>query len=157
MSGVLHISAKVLTGEALAAQHQGETELAVDPASVLTPTAWDYIRRHRLTLSRLAAGAVPAVAAVDDAQPLPQLQQAETPVQEVGPTAASPADEFGSGFAEPTSCSDCAIHALLRQGDTSCSCGGCNRHRQLEELVRQGKATPAEELVREITARINGD
>ena len=175
MADVLHISERVITGEILAARHGSETQVGVDTGAVLTPTAWDYIRRHRLTVDR---GYVPepAQAAASSEMTLETTGPESAGAQTAAPEADAPSqvhppgrcerphqpfgcrtDEFGSGFAEPASCTDCPIHARFRQGDTSCSCEGCNRHRHLEELVRQGRATPAEELVREITARIGGE
>lgn len=170
MADVLYISERVITGEILAARHGSETRVGVDTGAVLTPTAWDYIRRHRLTVER---GAAPATTG---AVPPPETPESPAPPETAKPAAGAPSpadppgrcerphqpfgcrtDEFGSGFAEPASCTDCPIHARFRQGDTSCSCEGCNRHRHLEELVRQGRATPAEELVREITARLGGE
>ena len=161
MADVLHISERVITGEILAARHGSEPRVGVGTGAVLTPTAWDYIRRHRLTVERGAppeaasAAAKPETAKPAAVEPSPADPpgRCERPHQPFGCRT----DEFGSGFAEPASCTDCPIHARFRQGDTSCSCEGCNRHRHLEELVRQGRATPAEELVREITARLGGE
>ena len=161
MADVLHISERVITGEILAARHGSEPRIGVGTGAVLTPTAWDYIRRHRLAVDRgdsqeMAGAAAPsetAEPAADALSPADPPGRCEHPHQPLGCRT----DEFGSGFAEPTSCTDCPIHARFRQGDMSCSCEGCNRHRHLQELVRQGRATPAEELVREITARLGGE
>lgn len=165
MAGVLDIAVKVLTGDELARRHGDQTALRLGPGTVVTPTAWDYIRRHRLVLERDGAEAAP---------------QEETPVaQEVPPEGgAAQADqarqvhpgrcdhptrsygcqteEFGSGFAQPTSCGDCPIHALKRQGVAGCSCQGCNRHEAVQEQVRQGQVPDIEELVQRITDQIIG-
>jgi hypothetical protein len=48
MATVLSITASVLTGDDLRRQHDGEEELLLTAGTVLTPTAWDYLREAGL-------------------------------------------------------------------------------------------------------------
>ena len=48
----MHIGDPVVTGDLLAREHKGERAVSVVPDAILTPTAWDYIRQHRLQLVR---------------------------------------------------------------------------------------------------------
>ena len=52
MAGVLYLQDPVVTGDLIGRQHKGERELSLTPEAILTPTAWDYIRQHRLVLSQ---------------------------------------------------------------------------------------------------------
>lgn len=119
----MHIDAPVVTGDVLAREHQGERILSVPDSAILTPTAWDYIRQHRLQLRRGEAVA----------------------------DHASEHEEFGSGYVEPLRCGDCAIHQRKQAGDRAASCAGCNRHKTLLQQIEQGQATDPEALVEQIT------
>ncbi len=139
MAKALHIDAPVVTGDLLGREHQGERTLCLAPSAILTPTAWDYIRQHRLQLSRGAVGA-PAEADAD-------AGRCEHPDRACG----CEHEEFGSGYVEPTRCSDCAVHQRKKEGDSEASCEGCNRYKTLLQQIEQGRATDPEALVEQIT------
>lgn len=153
MAAVLHIDDTVVTGDLLSRAHQGEREFSFVPDAILTPTAWDYIRQHRLQVSR--GGGVSAATSSNAGQP----DTAETAGQIISEGRCEHPDrscgcqheEFGSGYVEPSCCHDCAIHKLKREGDAEASCEGCNRHKTLMQLVARGKASDPEELVRRIS------
>ena len=139
MAKALHIDAPVVTGDLLAREHKGERMLSVAPGAILTPTAWDYIRQHRLQLSR--GEAVAAAEAVADAG------QCEHPDRACG----CEHEEFGSGYVEPASCGDCAVHERKQEGDPEASCTGCNRYKTLLQQIEKGQASDPEALVEQIT------
>ena len=139
MAEALHIDDPVVTGDLLGREHKGERMLSVVPGAILTPTAWDYIRQHRLQLSRGAAGAAAEVVA--------DAGQCEHPDRACG----CEHEEFGSGYVEPTSCSDCAIHERKQAGDSEASCAGCNRYKTLLQQIEKGQASDPEALVEQIT------
>ncbi len=153
MAAVLHIDDTVVTGDLLSRAHQGEREFSFVPDAILTPTAWDYIRQHRLQVSR--GGEVSAATSSNEGQP----ETAETEGRIISEGQCEHPDrscgckheEFGSGYVEPSCCHDCAIHKLKREGDAEASCEGCNRHKTLVQLVARGKASDPEELVRRIS------
>ncbi|MDP7291532.1 MAG: hypothetical protein QF497_04850, partial [Verrucomicrobiota bacterium] len=122
MSSVLHIKEMVVTGDDLARAHQSQEELCVDTAAVLTPTAWDYIRDHRLRLTRGATtpepsepsepvAPSPSASVVDEVQMVPH-GQCDQPTRSCGCAT----EEFGSGFVQPDRCDMCAIHQLKVAG-----------------------------------------
>ncbi len=163
MERVLYIADPVVTEDTLGQQHRGQKEVWVDPRAVITPTGWDYIRQHQLHLSRTEAE--PAAAEPEEAEgsQLTEVQPAaaETQLVQEGrcdhPDHAygCRTDEFGSGFAEPSSCSDCAIHQQQQQqGKANGGCQGCNRHKTVQELVAAGEAADIEALVQQITDQI---
>ena len=139
MTEALHIDAPVVTGDLLGREHKGERTLSVAPGAILTPTAWDYIRQHRLQLSRGAA--VAAVDAVADAG------RCEHPDRSCG----CEHEEFGSGYVEPAHCGDCAVHERKKEGDPEASCEGCNRYKTLLQQIEQGQASDPEALIKQIT------
>ncbi len=153
MAAVLHIDDTVVTGDLLSRAHQGEREFSFVPDAILTPTAWDYIRQHRLQVSR--GGEVSAATSSNEGQP----ETAETEGRIISEGQCEHPDrscgckheEFGSGYVEPSCCHDCAIHKLKREGDAEASCEGCNRHKTLVQLVARGKASDPEELIRRIS------
>ncbi|HIG57408.1 MAG TPA: hypothetical protein EYG11_21685 [Candidatus Latescibacteria bacterium] len=153
MAAVLHIDDTVVTGDLLSRAHQGEREFSFVPDAILTPTAWDYIRQHRLQVSR--GGEVSAATSSNEGQP----ETAETEGRIISEGQCEHPDrscgckheEFGSGYVEPSCCHDCAIHKLKREGDAEASCEGCNRHKTLMQLVARGKASDPEELIRRIS------
>ncbi len=134
MSEALHIDAPVVTGDLLGRTHQGERTLNVAASAILTPTAWDYIRQHRLQLSRGAAVAADA-------------GRCEHPDRACG----CEHEEFGSGYVEPADCSTCAVHQRKQAGDAAASCAGCNRYKTLLQQIEQGQASDPEALVEQIT------
>ena len=139
MAKALHIDAPVVTGDLLGREHKGERTLSVAPSAILTPTAWDYIRQHRLQLSR--GEAVAAVEAIADAG------RCEHPDRACG----GQHEEFGSGYVEPARCGDCAVHERKQAGDPEASCAGCNRYKTLLQQIEKGQATDPESLVEQIT------
>ena len=128
MAEALHIDVPVVTGDVLGRTHQGERVLSVSPGAILTPTAWDYIRQHRLQLRRGAAVAAPAAEG-----------------------SGCEHEEFGSGYVEPARCGDCAVHQRKKAGDAVASCTGCNRYKTLLQQIEQGQAIAPEALVEQIT------
>lgn len=159
MASVLHIADPVVTGEMFKRQHQGQTQVCVGQRAVVTPTAWDYIREHRLQLVRGETPAAPAptgpaVSLVREAQPpamatatqLVPESRCEHPEQPYG----CKTDEFGSGFVEPSSCHDCQVHADCKESRAAGGCEGCNRHHTFQSLA----PVDLEALVQQITDQI---
>ncbi|NKB70170.1 MAG: hypothetical protein GKR89_24105 [Candidatus Latescibacteria bacterium] len=146
MAGQFRIEDQVVTGDALQRQHQGQGQVSVLPQAVITPTGWDYIRQHRLEVVRSTTAP----------QSLPEAEDADTAVaaQQSQPGRCDQPDkpfgcqteEFGSGFAEPTSCHDCTINKLRLEGRQDVDCHGCNRHKALQQVA----GVQADELVRHI-------
>ena len=169
MAGVLYLQDPVITGDLICRQHKGERELSLVPEAILTPTAWDYIRQHRLVLSQ-GESALPA--SEQAAEPIGSTAQLEQAAEPIGPTAnechqtgegrcehpdrpmGCVQEEFGSGYVEPSCCRECAIHKLKLEGDKNASCEGCNRHKTLMQLVEKGQASDPEELIREVSALV---
>lgn len=134
MAAALHIDAPVVTGDLLGRAHKGERALRVAPGAILTPTAWDYIRQHRLQVRR----GEPVAAAADG-------------VAGAGRACGCQHEEFGSGYVEPARCGDCAVHQRKKAGDPEASCAGCNRYKTLLQQIEKGQATHPEALVEQIT------
>ena len=138
MAADFHIADPVVTGDLLKSLHRDEKEVWIHPGSVVTPTAWDYIREWRLRVVR------------DHREP-PASDERETEAQvgnkllqegrclKPGQSCGCDGDEFGSGFVEPASCGECAIFRLQREGKPNAGCEGCNRAasagKELEEMV----------------------
>lgn len=139
MAKALHIDAPVVTGDLLGREHKGERTLSVSSSAILTPTAWDYIRQHRLQLSR--GETVAAVEAGADAG------RCEHPDRACG----CEHEEFGSGYVEPAHCGDCAVHERKKAGDPEASCEGCNRYKTLLQQIEKGQASDPEALIEQIT------
>lgn len=129
----MHIDVPVVTGDLLGREHKGERVLSVSPSAILTPTAWDYIRQHRLQVQR--------------GEPVADAGRCEQPDRPCG----CEHEEFGSGFVEPERCGDCAIHQRKKAGDPEASCAGCNRYKTLLQQIDKGQATAPEDLVAQIT------
>jgi len=169
MAGVLYLQDPVVTGDLIGRQHKGERELSLIPEAILTPTAWDYIRQHRLILSQ-GESALPA--SEQAAEPIGSTAKLEQVAESIGSTPnechqagegrcehpqrpmGCVHEEFGSGYVEPSCCRDCAIHKLKIEGDKNVSCEGCNRHKTLMQLVEKGQASDPEELIREVSALV---
>ena len=143
----MHIGDPVVTGDLLAREHKGERAVSVVPDAILTPTAWDYIRQHRLQLVR---GQVSAPAAEVAEERIGGEGRCDHPDRSSG----CQHEEFGSGYVEPACCSECAIHARKKAGDANASCEGCNRHKTLLHLIDQGEASDPEQLIREVSAMV---
>ena len=155
MSSVLHIQEMVVTGDDLARVHQGQEELCVVDAAVLTPTAWDYIRDQRLRLTRAASMPEPSepvaptasTNVVNEARMVPHAQ-CDQPSRSCG----CKTEEFGSGFVQPERCGVCAIHQLKVAGQANPGCEGCNLNGHCDGEPGSDAAT--ETLVSQITEQI---
>lgn len=160
MAGRLHISETVVTEEILRARHGGQREVSVAPGAVVTPTGWDYLRSHRVRLTR-AEPPGPGRSRPAPAEAVPEVLP---PGAEGGVLGRGRCDhpdrpygckteEFGSGFVEPSSCSECAVHQAEAAGRPNGGCGGCNRRaaadREEEALVQR--------LTDEIMRRLSED
>ena len=132
----MHIDVPVITGDLLGREHKGERILSVSPSAILTPTAWDYIRQHRLQVRR----GEPVEGGAD-------AGRCEQPDRACG----CQHEEFGSGFVEPAHCGDCAVHQRKKVGDSAASCAGCNRYKTLLQQIEKGQATAPEDLVAQTT------
>ena len=127
------------------ALHRDEKEVCISPQSVITPSAWDYIREWRLRVIR--EHGEPPAAAPENVEALEgnKLLQ-EGRCQQRDRSCGCDGDEFGSGFVEPASCRQCAIHRLQQEGKPNAGCEGCNRARSAR--------TDMETVVRRITDQI---
>ena len=153
-ASVLYVEESVVTGDVLVKTHSDEEEVCVSETAIVTPTGWDYLRNFRL---RLVRGCGPG-----STKPIPQkvvLKQIDPNEMDGLGICNQPEsscgcvdEEFGSGFVEPSSCNDCAVHELKRKGDDSVNCNGCNRRVLLEELVKSGRSVEPEQLIREVTS-----
>ena len=174
MAVVAHIADRVVTGDTLARQHQGEEEVRVSPRAVVTPTGWDYIRQHRLALVRGEPESVaqgPAAPAADgsrspriaevrplspDEMRLVQEGRCDHPDRPYG----CETDEFGSGFAEPASCCDCGVGGESQEPGPTEACDGCNRKNGAAAASDPGRDDEIDALVQyitdEIMARLEG-
>ncbi|MFA6112196.1 MAG: hypothetical protein WDA75_25845 [Candidatus Latescibacterota bacterium] len=164
MAGVLQIADPVVTGDGLRLLHRGQIEVQVGPKTVLTPTAWDYVRQHRLHVVRSGAeGSGPVAASPGSTGEVSPPAATAAPagatvgnlVREVPPSQmvaqgrcdhpdrpfGCKTEEFGSGFAEPASCQDCPVNRLRQEGQASPGCEGCNR-----EQAAAGAGAGQEEL-----------
>jgi len=138
MDAVLYIDAAVVTEKVLGRAHKGERVVCVGEKAIVTPTARDYVRQHKLELvqgeaaQRLAAAGGVA-----------QEVGCEHPQQCYG----CEKEEFGSGYAAPDCCDDCAIRALQLQGKPNAGCEGCNLYKtERHDSVDEGDA-----LVQQVT------
>lgn len=147
MSRACHLDAPIITEALLRQQHQGQEELRLLPGSVITPTGWDYIRQHRLKVIRGPAPAAPAPAPGLIPELTPSSLVQEGRCDHPDRACGCQTEEFGSGFVEPASCGQCAIHQA--QGGCGPACQGCNRHKSAAVLPGV-----SEELVRQIAAQV---
>jgi hypothetical protein len=145
----LFLGAPVVTEALLRQEHQGQEELRLRPGAVITPTGWDFIRQHRLKVTRgeapAPAAAAPSSALIPELTPSSLVQEGrcDHPDRPCG----CQTEEFGSGFVEPHSCGECAVHQT--HGGCGPACKGCNRHQSAAVLTGV-----SEELVRQITAQV---
>ena len=150
MDAALHIIEAVVTGDDISRVHQGEGVLRINSTTVLTPTAWDYIRDHRIRVNRetsVTAPQLPAANSSDTAQMVPHGECAE-PEKSCGCAT----DEFGSGFVQPASCGTCAIEQFKVEGRENPGCEGCNLNGAGEDEA--GAENEVDALVAQITAEI---
>ena len=160
MAGRLHISETVVTEEILRTRHAGQQEVSVAAGAVVTPTGWDYLRSHRVRLTRgeppgpgwsrpASAEAVPEVLPPGAEGGVLGRGRCDHPDRPYG----CKTEEFGSGFVEPSSCSECAVYQAEAAGRPNGGCGGCNRRaaadREEEALVQR--------LTDEIMRRLSKD
>ena len=167
MAGELHIDEAVITEECISRRHGGESEIHILKSAVITPTGWDFIRLHRLQVVRVERAALRPVVALSSVA----AGAGRRPIREIRPTADDTsllqqgrydfpdraygcrAEEFGSGFVEPSSCRDCALNGQQQscatmEGD---GCHGCNRLRTLQTSGARGDI---EDLVQRLTEEI---
>jgi len=154
----LYIEEAVITGELLARRHGEEGEVRVTPSAIVTPTGWDYLRQHRLQLSR---GTAPEPASPPAADRPASIAEVEPPQMDGAGRCDQPdrscgcqTEEFGSGYVEPSSCQDCAIYHMKRRGEQGADCHGCNRRVLLDQLVESGQGVDPEQLIREVTSLV---
>ena len=164
MASVLYIADPVVTEEILSRQHQGQEEVCVDPRSVITPTGWDYIRQHRLQVSRGEAEPPPPEPPPPEASLTPEIA-----IQEILPAVADEnrlvqegrcdypeqpcgcrTEEFGSGFVEPSSGPDRPVHQSP-PGESGADSEGNNSHEIVRDTVSGDRAADLEALVQRIT------
>ena len=155
MSSTCHIDAQVVTEALLRQEHQSQEELSVLPGAVITPTGWDYIRQHRLRVVRRVAPApaqpsAPGLITELTPSSLVQEGRCDHPDRSCG----CQTEEFGSGFVEPHSCGECAVHHS--QGGCGEACKGCNRHKSPPALQQIALPGVSEDLVRQIVAQVMG-
>lgn len=147
MAQVLDIAAAVVTEEVLRQAHTGQQEIRVAPGALVTPSGWDFLRYHRLQLVRGGAlGSATATSRSGSAAPAASATAASaTAITEILPPGSEAGvlsrgrcdhpdkafgcrtEEFGSGFVEPSSCSDCAIQQVRQVQPGGSNCGGCNK------------------------------
>jgi hypothetical protein len=162
MAHVLDISEAVVTEQVLDSRHAGEAEVRVGPGAVVTPSGWDYLRFHRLRLTRGGSTGQPAphpaVNRVGVAAAIPEVLP---PGSEAGVLSRGRCDhpdraygcrteEFGSGFVEPSSCSDCAIHKAQQSGAANSGCDGCNKADSLDHDVEALVQNLTNEIMRRL-------
>ena len=122
MASILYIEEAVVTGDLLSRLHGDESEIRIADSAIVTPTGWDYIRQHRVQLSKGEAPAFPRrspngvadVSQISEVEPL-QMDGAGR-CEHPGRSCGCQTEEFGSGYVEPSSCHDCAIFHMKRRG-----------------------------------------
>lgn len=145
MAQVLNITAAVVTQDVLRMVHAGEQEVRVDPGALVTPSAWDFLRYHRLRLIRGQTASAAAPAAERTHAAAAPARSGATAITEILPPGSDAGvlsrgrydhpdkaygcrtEEFGSGFVEPC-CSDCAIKQAreVRPAGGHRDCDDCN-------------------------------
>ena len=173
MTQVLDITAAVVTQDVLSKAHAGEQEVRVDPGALVTPSAWDFLCYHRLRLIRGSAASATASSAERSYVAAAPATSGATAITEILPPGSDAgvlsrgrydhpdkafgcrSEEFGSGFVEPSCCSDCAIRQAreVQPAGGNCGCGGCNKAAtpddDSEALVQQ----LTDEIMRRLEAR----
>ena len=160
MASILYIEEAVVTGDLLSRLHGDESEIRIADSAIVTPTGWDYLRQHRVQLSK---GDAPAstrcspngVADVSQSSEVEHSQmdgagRCEHPSRSCG----CQTEEFGSGYVEPSSCDDCAIFHMKRRGESGADCHGCNRRVLLDQLAESGQGIDPEQLIRQVTSLV---
>ena len=56
MASILYIEEAVVTGDLLSRLHRDESEIRIADSAIVTPTGWDYLRQHRVQLSKGGSG-----------------------------------------------------------------------------------------------------
>lgn len=162
MAGVVHIADPVVTGDSLARQHQGEEEVRVAARAVITPTGHDYIRQHRLRVVRgepdppppsqpVSASSVPQDPRIAEVRPLSaeemrlvQEGRCDYPDRPYG----CETEEFGSGFAAPSSGGECEVEGEQKEPGAAEARGDQGHGADIEALVQY--------ITDEIMARLKG-
>lgn len=153
MAAPLHIDASLVTEALLTQLLKDEREISLADGAIITPSARDYMRLHRVTVVDARRSAAPSRTVAPS--------EMGTPIQEVLPPGAEGGllyqgrcdhpdrsfgcrtEEFGSGFVQPACCAACA--AKGSNGGPGCDCDGCNR---------QGDDASFEALVQKLTDEI---
>jgi hypothetical protein len=163
MATILYLADPVITGDTLKRRHQGQTQLCVGSRAVLTPTAWDYLREHRMQVVRgdvSGAPAAPSPALIAQVQPTALATDTqlvpESRCEQPGQPFGCKTEEFGSGFVEPSACRDCQVHGQCREGAGSGDCAGCNRNRSLQALAPTDLEALVQRITDQIMARLEG-
>jgi hypothetical protein len=152
MTSVLYIEESIVTGEILVGAHSGEREVCVNETAIVTPTGWDFLRNSRLRLIRSSVTKKPVSSRLVKEKTDQYMMDGLGRCNQPDCSSGCIDEEFGSGFVEPTSCQDCAIHELKRKGDNSANCNGCNRRVLLDQLSESADIMEPEQLIREVTA-----
>ena len=159
MASILYIEEAVVTGDILSRRHGDESEVYIADSAIVTPTGWDYLRQHRVQLSKGEIPISPRGSSDGEGHPsIPEVEPAqmdgsgrcELPSRSCG----CQTEEFGSGYVEPSSCHDCAIFHMKRRGETRADCHGCNRRVLLDQLAESGQRVDPEQLIREVTSLV---
>ena len=147
MASTLYIEEAVVTGDILSRRHGDESEVYIADSAIVTPTGWDYLRQHRVQLSR---GEVPEVPqhSSDDSSDTPKITEIQPPQMDGSGRCEQPerscgcqTEEFGSGYVERLSNteSDRVMDEIV------------NRYLK---TVKSGHVIDPEQLVREITSLV---
>ena len=147
MDAVLYIDAAVVTEKVLGRAHKGERVVCVDEGAIVTPTALDYVRQHRMELVRGEVGRQAAAQAVGGSVAAGGELAGEVGCAQPDKCYGCEKEEFGSGYVAPDCCDSCAIRALQLQGNPNAGCEGCN----LYKTGRHHGAQQGDALVQQIT------
>ena len=150
MTQVLDISEAVVTEHVLRARHAGEPGVRVAPGAIVTPSGWDFLRLHRVHLTRGAVGPTSRQEVPASTPAARVISEVLPPGSEAGVLSRGRCDhpdrpygcrteEFGSGFAEPSTCSACAVQQ-----------GGANRATDTDEATENLVQTLTNEIMRRL-------
>ncbi len=145
MAAPLHIDGSLITEALLQQEHQGQSEISIRDGAIITPSARDYLRYHRVTVvAGGRSGSAPAAPKQTARQAVTTSTSSGvgTPIQEILPPGAEGGmlyrgrcdhpdrafgcrtEEFGSGFVEPACCAACAKKGS--NGGAGCDSDSCN-------------------------------
>ena len=147
MASILYIEEAVVTGDILSRRHGDEAEICIADSSIVTPTGWDYLRQHRVQLSRGEAPEVPQHSS-DDSSDLSKITEIQPSQMDGSGRCEQPerscgcqTEEFGSGYVERLN--DTESDRLMNEI--------VNRYLK---TVKSGHVIDPEQLVREITSLV---